>query len=77
MTITEMKIDIIQKVNNLENEELLYEVSRILQKPLNQHSPYRFDDLQMRKLDTSDSEIDNGNYVTHTEAEKDLDKWLK
>jgi predicted transcriptional regulator len=77
MTITEIKKEILERVNLLEDDWVLEEVYRILQAPFESKEKFVFSQSQKDNLDAIEKEIDNGLYVTHEQSEKDLDEWLK
>jgi len=77
MTITEIKKEILERVNQLDDDWVLEEVYRILQAPFESKEKFVFSQVQKDSLDAIEKEIDNGQYVTHEQSEKDLDEWLK
>lgn len=77
MTITEIKKSIIDKVNEVNDDRILEEAYRILQMTSVEKKGYVFSKLQRASLDAIDLEMDEGDFVTHEQSEKDLDEWLK
>lgn len=77
MTLTEIKKEILERVNEVNDNIILEEVYRILQIPIKPEEVFRFSDSQNELLNKREDEIDTGDFVTHEESEKDLDEWLK
>jgi|688.fasta_scaffold994687_1 predicted transcriptional regulator len=77
MTITEIKKEILERVNQLDDDWVLEDVYRILQAPFESKVKFVFSQVQKDNLDAIEKEIDNGLYVTNEQSEKDLDEWLK
>ncbi len=77
MTLTEIKKEILERVNEVNDNIILEEVYRILQIPIKPEEVFRFSDSQNELLNKREDEIDKGDFVTHEESEKDLDEWLK
>jgi len=67
-----IKENIISKIHNVNNEQLLTEVYRILQA-----DEYEFTEKEIQLLHEADSSIDNGNYSTQQEVENKMNQWLK
>ncbi|GAB2604349.1 hypothetical protein [Spirosoma areae] len=76
MSIQEMKSKIHQLVDDLQDETILNEVSRIL---LGESENDILDDLtdeQLEGIEKAREEIRNGNYVTLAEHKQKIEQWL-
>lgn len=77
MTIANLKNEILQRINEVDDVYLLEEIHRILFDNNASDEIYVFSPAQEKELDNIISEMDKGVYVTHQQAEKELDQWLK
>lgn len=77
MTRTEIKQGIISKMEEINDDIILEEVYRILELASNTNETFVFSESQRSHLDKIEQDINAGAFVTHTQSEKDLDKWLK
>jgi len=77
MSTQELKEQVFMKLKTFEDEVILDEILRLLQITEVENETYLFTDAQMKLLDKRDSEIDNGNFLTEEEADKEAEEWLK
>ena len=77
MSTQELKKQVIEKLETLDDDIILDEIYRLLQISTTDHEIYSFTDLQMHILNERDSEIDNGIFLTEEEADKEAEEWLK
>lgn len=66
-----IKDDIILKIQNANNEQLLAEVYRILQA-----DEYVLSENEIQLLNDADASINNGDYFTQQQIENRTEKWL-
>ncbi len=77
MSTTEIKKNIVDKLESVQDVILLDEIYRILTLDLNMDIKYVFSEQQLSVLNERDVAIDKGHYFTDEEADKDLEEWLK
>jgi hypothetical protein len=77
MTVLEIKKDIINQIQVVDDELILEEVNRILHLSTNQKEIFEFNNDQINILNERAIRAANGNFVTDEQSELDLDKWLK
>ena len=77
MSIAELQKKLIEKISETTDIETLEEISNWIS--LNDDLPavYHFSDEQLAKLDESEQQINNGNFYTNEEANKETEKWLE
>ena len=77
MPIAELQKKLIEKISETTDIETLEEISNWIS--LNDDLPavYHFSDEQLAKLDESEQQINNGNFYTNEEANKETEKWLE
>ena len=73
----EIKKNIINKVQSVEDDLLLDEIYQILNVGTAESQKFLFTDRQKAILDSRIKEIENGEFISDEEATKDLDEWLK
>ena len=66
-----IKDDIILKIQNVNNEQLLAEVYRILQA-----DEYVLSENEIQLLNEADASINKGDYFTQQQIENRTEKWL-
>ncbi len=77
MSTIEIKKNIVDKLESVQDVILLDEIYRILTIDLNMDNKYVFSEQQLSVLNERDVAIDKGHYFTDEEADKDLEEWLK
>ena len=87
MDIAELKIELIQKIIETNDFELLKKVAKILLTTNNLEEPatiyqkeekvYILSEDQMSVINKSMEQYKNGQFLTEIEAEKDLEKWFE
>ena len=77
MSIAELQKKLIEKISETTDIETLEEISNWIS--LNDELPavYHFSDEQLAKLDESEQQINNGNFYTNEEVNKETEKWLE
>ena len=76
MTIIEMKNQVIGKINQLTDDELLMDVYKLLNDSLIDSEIYRLSDNHKVAIDTAINQINNGDFLTNNQANKEIDEWL-
>jgi hypothetical protein len=77
MISQEIKKNIIDKVNAVNDELLLEEIYHLLDFSAEETRKHIFNDTHKELLDNRIDEIANGKFLNEAEANKDLDEWLK
>ncbi len=77
MSTAELRKKLIQKIQSTENESLLKEAYRLLQIDTENIEIYKLNSLQIKKIATAREQIENGQFLTDKEADKEIDEWLK
>ena len=76
MTTIEMKNQVIRKINQLTDTELLMDVYKLLNDNLVDSEIYRLSDNHKVAIDTAINQINNGDFLTSEQANKEIDEWL-
>lgn len=74
MSFIELKKILVSKIAETEDEELLKMVYRLLNSG---SDVYQLSEEQASILNEAQAEYKAGNYITHDELLKELNKWLK
>ena len=76
MTTIEMKNQIIGKINQLTDNELLMDVYKLLDDSLMDSGVYKLSDNHKIAIDRALSQIDNGDFLINDQANKEINEWL-
>jgi len=87
MNIAELKLEIIAKIIATDDVDLLnkiqeiindYETNSLVNEPtLIYERVHVFNDWQQKKIDIALKQVENGEYLTEEEAEKEMQIWFK
>jgi len=77
MSIQELQEKLIVKIKNTKENYILEEVSRLLEFEENSGHIYNLNAEQQHLIESSLSEIKNGEYFTDEEVQKETAEWLK
>jgi hypothetical protein len=81
MSVLELKGSLMDMISSVQNEETLERLVNLFRKTVHAHEPDWWDDLspqQQRELEEALAECDNpANLISHEEATKQIDRWLK
>ena len=88
MTIAEEKLELIQKIIACNDINILMEIKAILLADKNQvaepttsyekkEKVYVFNEWQQERIQKSIKQVENGEFLTEEEAEKDIQEWFK
>jgi hypothetical protein len=77
MTLSNLKAEIIQKVNSSENFELLSEVIRLMDIHSFDEEVYELSEEQQSALKEARAEYNSGNFLTDDEANNEVNSWLE
>jgi hypothetical protein len=77
MSKTEMKKELISRIEAMENEGVLEEVYRILGINTGNVDTVVLSGYQQSAIDAGLKDIEQGNILTDDEANRDIEEWLK
>ncbi|MGE5357338.1 MAG: hypothetical protein ACM3PT_13990 [Deltaproteobacteria bacterium] len=77
MTATELKKKIIDKIQLIENEDLLKETYRLIDIEFEDiESPYPLSPEMINAVSEARNQINKGDYLTHEQANAQIEEWL-
>jgi predicted transcriptional regulator len=79
MSTIELKERLIDKISHTEDENILAEVNRLLgiETQSEADDVFIFNEAEKTKIEEARSQINNGDFLTHDEANKEIDEWLE
>ena len=77
MSVAEIKKQLIEKIQSTEDENLLEEVYRILEMNTQDFDKIMLSDFQKSKIEAGLKDMELGNYISHEEANREIEEWLK
>lgn len=77
MVISELKKQLIDKIQRMDNQSLLEEAFRLLQLESEDIEVYKLFEEQKNAVNEARQQIKNGQFLTDGEANKDVDEWLR
>ena len=77
MNTQQLKLNLINVINQTENPVLLLEMTRLANMNLKDDSIIQLLPEQIDEIERAINQIDKGEYYTHDEAKELSDKWLK
>jgi len=76
MTTIELKNKVISKINQLNDDEILEEVYKILYSNFDDNEIYQLSDNHIIAIEKAKAQIERGEYITNEKANKEIDEWL-
>lgn len=76
MTVTELKKRLIGKISQIENNELLEEMYRLIANEETDITIYELSEEQKKAVEEGQLQYKNGEYLTEEQAGKDIEEWL-
>lgn len=76
MTSIELKNKIILKVRQVNDEEVLNEIYKLLDDSLDDSEIMMLSDNHKNAIEVAKEQIEKGEYLTNEQANKEMDKWL-
>ncbi len=76
MTTVEMKNQVIGQINQLNDNEVLTDVYKLLNIDKVDLDIYKLSDNHKLAVDMAINQIANGDFLTNDQANKEVDKWL-
>ena len=77
MTISAIKSEIINKVETIDDFELLKEIRNLIEIQKNSSAIYHLSDEQKAAVTEAQEQFKRGEYLTDDLATKEIDEWLK
>lgn len=77
MLTKEMKQELIDKIKSTKDENILEEVYRILEVGTKEVDMIVLSSEQKEAIDEGIKDIEEGNYLSNEEANREIDEWLK
>lgn len=78
MSITELRKRLIDKINLIENDQLLREASRLFDlEIIDIEKPYILSEDMENAVSEAQTQVINGNFLTNSEANKEIEKWFE
>jgi GTP-binding protein EngB required for normal cell division len=79
MSTIELKEKLIDKIQHTDDENILAEVNRLLGIETDNESDdvFIFSEDEKIKIEEARLQIKNGDFLTHDEANKEIDEWLE
>ncbi len=76
MSTIELRRRLIDKIQKTENEDLLAEAYRLLELETEDIEIYKLNDEQRKAITEARQQIDNGQFLTDDQSNKEIDEWL-
>lgn len=76
MTVKELKKRLIGKINQIENNELLEEMYRLISTEETDISIYQLSDEQLNAVEEGQLQFKSGRFLTENQADKEIEEWL-
>ncbi|WP_432672344.1 hypothetical protein [Flavobacterium sp. SM2513] len=73
MTTLTLKNYLVSKINSIEDDSVLVKIKTIIDQ---NEEVYILSDSQIRKVEKSRNQIENGNFLTQKEMDKKVEEWL-
>lgn len=78
MSTSELKEELIKKIQSISDKNLLLEASRLLEIQLNDiEEPYMLSEEMNQAIDEAIDQIEKGEVLSHKEANKEIREWLE
>lgn len=76
MSATGLKERLIDRIKEINDEDILAEAYRLLGTDSDLEEPYKLSYGQKAAIAEAQEQIKNGSYLTNKEADKEIDEWL-
>jgi hypothetical protein len=77
MLTIELRRRLIDKIQKTENQDLLAEAYRLLELETEDIEIYKLNDDQRRAITEARQQINNGQFLTDDQSNKEMDEWLR
>jgi hypothetical protein len=76
MSTNELRKKLIEKIEKIDDENLLNEVNRLIDLEIDDFGIYKFSGEQKAAIEEAQNQIKNGQFLSDEEAEKDINSFL-
>ena len=76
MTTIELRNKVISRIHQINNEETLYDIYRLLEIDADDSEIMKLSENHKKAIEEGISQIENGEFLAHQQANKDIDEWL-
>ena len=76
MTTKELRNKVIGKINQIDDEEILNEVYRLLDNQFEDTDIYLLSEGHKMAIEEAEGQIERGEYLTNEQANNEIGKWL-
>ena len=76
MSATGLKERLIDRIREIDNEDILAEAYRLLGTESDLEEPLKLNNAQKVAIDEAREQIKNGAYLTNNQADKEIEEWL-
>lgn len=76
MSATELKERLIDRIREIDDENVLAEAYRLLETDAGLEEPYQLSNEQKEAIKEARAQIKKGTYLTGNQADKEIDEWL-
>ena len=77
MRTQEIKTNLINAINQTDNPILLMEISKLIDIDFADEKIVKLNKRQIKEIKTAIAQIENGEFLTHEEANKQFKEWLE
>ncbi len=76
MSTIEFKKSLIDKINSIEDKNLLQDIYRLINIEIDNLEIYQLNEEQLNIINEAQEQIKKGIYLTQKEANKEIEEWL-
>ena len=76
MGIINLRKKLIRRINNIENNEILEEMYRLIENEEADLSVYELSASQKNVIEEAQEQLKNGRFLTDEQADKEINEWL-
>lgn len=76
MSTVELRKRLIDKIQSTKDDRILEEAFRLLELETEDIEIYRLNDAQKKAISEARQQIENGQFLTEEQANKEIDEWL-
>jgi len=76
MTSIELKNKVIGKINQVNDDDILNEIYKLLDDSFEDAEIYQLSENHKIAIETARNQIDKGEYLTNDQANKEIGEWL-
>lgn len=76
MTSIELKNKVISKIRQVNDEEILKEIYKLLDDSLEDLDAMMLSENHKNAIEIAKAQIENGEYLSNEQANKEMDEWL-